>query len=74
MFYYPLLKPNQNHISAQISDLEKAVQYCQDNDAVCAQIAGRARQFAQCLLNPDILLTYLFRVLEVVHNFHFLNT
>ncbi|DAZ95914.1 TPA: hypothetical protein N0F65_012625 [Lagenidium giganteum] len=66
MWYFPLLKPFEDHvpIKADLSDLAEQIQWCRDNDDKCRQIAARANELYEQFVSKDAIHDYM----EVICN------
>lgn len=61
MWYFPLLKPYEDHIpvKADMSDLQQQIEWCRENDAKCQEIAARAKDLYQRYVSRDGILDYM---------------
>ncbi|RLN89447.1 hypothetical protein BBJ28_00013828, partial [Nothophytophthora sp. Chile5] len=66
MWYYPLLKPFEDHvpIKEDLSDLAEKIQWCRDNDDKCRQIAARANELYDQFVSKEAIHDYM----EVICN------
>lgn len=66
-FYYPMLKPFQHYVPAQVHMLEHVIRWYSQRDHVAQRIAKKARSVAM-QLTGDLLLAYLREVLFMAHD------
>lgn len=66
MWYYPLLKPYEDHVPVKedLSDLAEQIQWCRDNDDKCQQIAARANELYDRYVSKEAIHDYM----EVICN------
>lgn len=67
MWYSPSLHAYQHYIPTTMSHLGESVDWCLAHDKTCAGIAENARSTVQQILRLDVVLDYMRRVLNSLH-------
>ena len=68
LWIFAYLAPGVHYLESSVAGLERQVQWCLDNDATCERIAAAARATMQCVLRPEVVLEYTYRLLRHVHD------
>lgn len=61
MWYFPLLKPFEDHVpvKADLSDLAEQIKWCRDNDDKCRRIAARAGEIYATYISQEAIRDYM---------------